>query len=650
MAFARLRPGPALLVFLLAAAVPLLLTGGDLDPSTYPKLAAACVLLGSIPIWSRLWPRPTGRGDAWGNPVLIALSMFMVVQAFSLFRSYLPEEGIWTLLLRGLPGAIALLVVRASADFPQAMRDLSRAAAAGVLAQCAIGGLQYFDLGFQGLPGSPYLPQGTLANKNVFAAWLAMGLPLSAYALTDASRAWRRTALAAGGAASSLIAVAYCRTGWLILAGFLAAGAAGCWCLRGSAEGRALRRVLLTGASAAFLALLWDGFHPPRHLAYRAQPAYGEFPDRFASIAAPGDLRNRERLELWRHTLAMATGNPWTGVGAGGWKLAYPAYAAPAGEPARRVVSPSPDPSVFPASPHDDFLLIGAESGLPGLLAYLSVFGAAAAMLAAGRSGLGAQARFARFCLFAALGAYLTDAAFNFPGDRAEPAILLGLVLGTVALAKDASPGPWRIRRDGEGEAAPFTGADTGMGRRWRAADLVVAFLAMGGLGLCLGRWDAETHLRRGLEARANGDWTEAERELSRADRPWYPLDRAGTPVAFYRATTALGAGRRDEAKSFLDRAYQVNPLHIHVLNDLGSLEVASGRFGKGIAWYEKCLALRPDFTEARENLAAAWCNAGQLHKAKETLAAIPPQARTPRAEAYDRKLDELLKERSGYE
>jgi Flp pilus assembly protein TadD len=120
--------------------------------------------------------------------------------------------------------------------------------------------------------------------------------------------------------------------------------------------------------------------------------------------------------------------------------------------------------------------------------------------------------------------------------------------------------------------------------------------------------------------------------------------------VAFYRATAALGAGRRAEAESLMVRAYSVNPLHIHVLNDLGSLEVAAGRFREGAAWYGKCLALRPDFTEARENLAAAWFDAGQFRKAKEILAAIPPQARTSRTEAYDRKVDERLKERSGYE
>lgn len=658
--FARPRPAGALPVFLFAAVIPLFLAGGALDASTYPKLSAACLLVASIPFWPRVAPGLTGPVGVRGAPILSAFSVFMAIQVFSLLQSPLPEEGIWTVLLRALPGAVALAVLRVSAGFPEAMRDLSRAATAGLLAQCVVGGLQYFDLGFQALPGSPYLPYGTLANKNVFAAWLVMGLPLAAFALTDASRSWRRAALVSVAAAAWLIAIAYSRTGWLILAGMSAGGTAAAFLLRGSAEAGAIRRALLAGLGATLLALMWDASHPPRHLAYRTQPEYGNFTDRLASIAAPGDQRNLERLGLWRQTFSMAVGSPWTGIGAGGWKSAYPLYAARTGDP-----DPSDLPSypamasfpslssfssltAFPASPHNDFLLIAAETGVPGLLAYMSVFGAAAAMLAAGWRSAASSTRFAIACLSASLGAYLADAAFNFPGDRAEPALLLGLVLGVAALIKDATVRPARSFPDGR--SLTIDGLESEMGRRRRAVDLAVAALALGGFGLCLARWDAETHFRKGMEARGNGDWRIADCELSRADRPWYRMDRAGTPVSFYRATAALGAENRAKAKTLLDRAYTVNPSHIHVLHDLGSLEVSAGRFREGIAWYGKCLALRPDFTEARENLAAAWFNAGRLREAKETLSAIPAAARTPRAIAYGRKVDELLKERTEYE
>jgi tetratricopeptide (TPR) repeat protein len=59
------------------------------------------------------------------------------------------------------------------------------------------------------------------------------------------------------------------------------------------------------------------------------------------------------------------------------------------------------------------------------------------------------------------------------------------------------------------------------------------------------------------------------------------------------------------------------------VLNYLGYATRKSGDAKRAIGFYEKALALAPDFTQARQYLGEAWLQLDQPEKAKEQLAAI---------------------------
>lgn len=66
-----------------------------------------------------------------------------------------------------------------------------------------------------------------------------------------------------------------------------------------------------------------------------------------------------ERLALWQAALGMIQDRPWLGVGIGNYVPVYPAYAVPGWD----------DPL---GHPHNYYLNIAAETGLLGLLAYLT--------------------------------------------------------------------------------------------------------------------------------------------------------------------------------------------------------------------------------------------------------------------------------------
>lgn len=98
--------------------------------------------------------------------------------------------------------------------------------------------------------------------------------------------------------------------------------------------------------------------------------------DRGTTIVQPLDTSNSRRVDLWTVGLAMATDNPWTGVGQEMFPEAFPRYAASELSPdSRAALAP-----FRPESPHNVYVAAAAGVGIPGGLAYLTIVGAALVM------------------------------------------------------------------------------------------------------------------------------------------------------------------------------------------------------------------------------------------------------------------------------
>ncbi len=106
---------------------------------------------------------------------------------------------------------------------------------------------------------------------------------------------------------------------------------------------------------------------------------------RAESIIEPG--QNETRLNLWKTALRVAEAHPILGVGEDNWDLVFERYR----------VDGYYDTTVHP---HNDYLTVLVSSGIPGLLAFLSMWGIS---IAKGfRTALGARNRVARSAALAA--------------------------------------------------------------------------------------------------------------------------------------------------------------------------------------------------------------------------------------------------------
>ena len=211
---------------------------------------------------------------------------------------------------------------------------------------------------------------GMFEQPNPYAGYLGLTLPL-ALGLVGASivPAGRRLG------ARWLVWAAGC--GLLMLAAMIMSWSRGAWLGLGAAvavmvlaiaarSGRAALLGLVLVVLVAYLLLAGGVALIPPSIVQRFAdfvPYVGVMDVRGMEIT-DANFAVLERMAHWQSALSMWTDNPWLGVGIGNYEPVYPRYALP--------LWPYPL-----GHAHNYYLNIAAETGLFGLLAYLTLWGAA---------------------------------------------------------------------------------------------------------------------------------------------------------------------------------------------------------------------------------------------------------------------------------
>lgn len=375
------------------------------DYTLPPKLAAwqfGLLILCAFSLRDRpTWP---------ANPVALPAAAYLLASLVSLVHAVDPVAGLVDL------GRMAsgLILVWLIAGRPASGFDLwARAVVAGATVSAVLGIGQHLDLLPWAIP-SAGLPSGTLGFRNVAATVTIQTVPFAIWlAIRDERR--RTLWLAALGVLIAFLLQTRTRGAWV---GAACSAAVLLVLLR-----RTLPRVVVPWKRLLpiCIAALAIGVMPSQTAKLGPQDIdekKATVADALGSIVDEGG--DRGRLDVWRGTLAMIGDRP-LGVGLGNWSLAYPAYDG------GRAVSYDSAPS----RPHNDFLWIAAEAGIPGIAAFLWLL--AAAMRSAVRSARRDPTGLAAFAL-ASLTAVMVHACFSFPRDRATPALLFWFALGTIGM------------------------------------------------------------------------------------------------------------------------------------------------------------------------------------------------------------------------
>jgi O-antigen ligase len=600
-----------------ALAVPLCYAPPLDSPFTAPKLALL-VLCGGLGLGAEVLaiacaiPRPR-----WPRPLAIAVAALAATGLASAAAAW------W----RGPPGAphalaelgrlaavvgVTLAAAATAAD-ERGRRNLLDAvhAAAGVVALVGLAqhlGLLPFALPVISVPGS------TFGNRNMAGEAMAMAIPFGLAAISAGGRGRGTSAALVCFLALEIVYLAVTRTRGAWLGGLL--GTAVFVVLRRPALPRGRRQVVaavlavaLAGAVAA--AALVPGRWTPRDALDGKRYASGA---RLVLDAVdPASPVVRTRLGLWRRTLAIYRGHPFTGVGLGNFPVSFPHHAEP-----RATADGVMSPHHVPRRAHNDILERLAETGPAGLAALLGLY-AAAGLAALRRVRWRASAPDGDPAPIAAtagaagsLAALLGCGLFGFPLAMPATALLFALALGMLAgIAVDTGAGAGAGVGEETGAGARAGGGRwTGTGRS--IAGLLAAAAIMAGAAtvalelLRASYWSARamSALRAGDATRMMDAWARARRaaEIARV-----APDTGGRYfVALRAAQTALRLGRNTEAAEAAAYALGLEPDSPQAWAALGAARLRTGDARGAAAAAERALTFLEDYPEARATLTEA--------------------------------------------
>jgi len=314
-------------------------------------------------------------------------------------------------------------------------------------------------------------------------------------------------------------------------------------------------------------------------------------------------LNPHGRLDVWRNTLHMIGDHYLTGVGPGNWKIVFPEYGLNTITIAGNEGGSTADGSIIFQQPHNDILWVFAENGIGGIFFYLLLFIVPlifAWKFVSGNSPLKDKALV--FFLSGGILAYLINAFFDFPRERIEHQVLLMLIIGIILskhLAKKNNP--------------------TGKFKHLLLVGLLV-MVSFAGTEIGVIRLRADKHVLKAILAQHAGNWNRVIKEVNHADSFFYTLDPFATPILWYKGVAHFSLNQTDEAFTDFQKANELHPNHIHVLNNLGTCYGLKGNTDMAIRTYQKALNLSPGFSETLINMSALYFNSGKIDLAYATI------------------------------
>ncbi len=308
-----------------------------------------------------------------------------------------------------------------------------------------------------------------------------------------------------------------------------------------------------------------------------------------------------ERSFLWSKTLAMINDYPIFGCGMANWKILLPSYGL--GSAAYMK-----NDSVRFVHPHNDFLLIAAETGIPSLLLFAAflIILLKYAFYQFYHSKI-RENQIQSILMIFGLFSLIIISFFGMPLSRIYPAIIL-MVIAAIIVS----------------EQTRITGSENKFSSRTPLILLLLFALSTAGIAIFGNkRLNAEFLLSDALMAEKNRDYLNMNAYLQQINTSVLPVDVTATPVSWYQGYCWFYLGNIDAAFNAFKEAEKNNPYHLKLLNDLGTCYNLKGDSNAAKNYYLKALKIQPSFNNALINLAVIYFNQGALESAFQTVVKV---------------------------
>ena len=304
-----------------------------------------------------------------------------------------------------------------------------------------------------------------------------------------------------------------------------------------------------------------------------------------------------ERVHLWEKSVEMFKDSPVIGIGTANWQIDLPHY----GTGGMR----SAEGEIIYQRPHNDFLWVLAENGIITCLFYVMIFLITLwYQIAVIRKSNSMDSRFFMLALFFFMISYVIVAFLSFPSERPVASLLLVMVFAFTLV-----------------EYQKLNASKRDLSKRGMLGVLVLIMVVSGAIGYVgVKKFRSGLHVQNALQYRLNNQWQKVIDEVEKADDFFTRLDPTATPLRWYSGLAWFNLGQKDKALADFRAAYQVNPYHMHVLNNLGTILGEKGEYDSAIGFFREAVRISPMFSEAVINLSSSLYNIGKTDSAYRVI------------------------------
>ena len=454
------------------------------------------------------------------------------------------------------------------------------------LVQSFLGIMQTYELAFEQLPGPPNTsPIGLMANRNLYGSAQVLIMPFVIYVLYKGDKAWKYISSAGIVGIIWSVLLSQTRSAWLALAVLMITALVLVLFLV-----PVMRKKWIIGTIsgavviAAFIGLLM--------FSNKGSDIAKSINERVSSLTDPSLVSkdpyssSNERLKIWKKTIQLIKEHPILGVGPFNWIVNISEVGTEGIVWAKG--------GTVPDRPHNEYLLVASETGIPGALLYILIWVliVLAGIKVASRS-TSQDRRILVIIMLAGLSAFAVDSLFSFSAERIEHSLYIFLMAGIILAC---------YNRDTMTPVSP----ENGNRKKWVVTSkLALLFLAIAGINMLIGfnKFNFEKHVQFALYYEDQKNFAEELTEVEQAKNPFVTLDFLGNPVELRSIIAYRELKDYQKALEAGNKAKRYHPYNAFIYNNIGMVYSEMKDYQKAIDNYSKALKYTPEYDILFKNL-----------------------------------------------
>jgi len=302
-----------------------------------------------------------------------------------------------------------------------------------------------------------------------------------------------------------------------------------------------------------------------------------------------------ERFLLIRNSWLMFKENPVTGQGISDWKIYFPKYGV--GGTTFLTFG-----RIRFEHPHNVYLQVMCETGIIGLMAWLGIFIFSIRTLI--RNIKEGRNRKLMIYILCGLIAFMIISLFGYPKDRFFSMLLFVLMLSVILSVTAEKSKKFIIEK--------------------RIFFIILTSLIfVTSIGHAM-RVRSEIYLRMGQYWQIQKKFDKMLLYTSHSRTFVHQLDITSTPLYWYNGLARYYMNDYEGAFQEYFKAEKLNPYHMQVVNDLGSMYEMRGDHFNSVKCFHRVLEINPAFAMSLQNLSSAKFNMGEVDSAFYYLQKYP--------------------------